>query len=274
MTYLSRIILLIGAMNKLQDYGNNCQFENCKILLFLLSFQTDTLIMSLRRAKNANDIFKDAVFGFTREHEKKERIMVPAMIKYLVLTYYLLDESFASDDSARIKLTEENTVAEAQQYTKKYGKYGDRQFGCLLRGMFQIGDSMNDISECKWTLRFKQQPINVKIGLMQDSWHSDSVHFGAELAHRAMSIVNGQSPWDVNRDPLPWNHGATKEYVVQMCLNIKRKELLFYANGVLVIQLKKSYYFMDQWDLQTCRLGIELNESTNYVKLVEFSTKH
>ena len=48
--------------------------------------------MSLKHVKTAPTVWRDAVFGFMREHAKSEKITVPMMLQYLCLSYYWLDE--------------------------------------------------------------------------------------------------------------------------------------------------------------------------------------
>ena len=77
--------------------------------------------MSLKRAKGANVAFTISVFGYLREHEKDESISVPAMIKYLILNYYLLKETIEEDPCAVQKDDRNVTVTNSYALEFRYG---------------------------------------------------------------------------------------------------------------------------------------------------------
>lgn len=84
----------------LQNDLNNFHFESL----------SKNYIMSNLKAKNANAISRNTVFGFVRSHEQAESMNTPEIIKCLILNYYLLVDKFKEHDQW-IKLTEGNTIA-------------------------------------------------------------------------------------------------------------------------------------------------------------------
>ena len=53
------------------------------------------------KTRTKSNVFECAVFGYVREHEKKQSISAPAMIKYLILNYYVLEKGFQEHDGSK-----------------------------------------------------------------------------------------------------------------------------------------------------------------------------
>ena len=254
------------SFQKCQDVGS-CWMMLPDVVVLLNSKKTAVFselccwIMSLKRAKSANDTITNAVFGFIREHEKKQSVMAPALIKDTF--------TFIGDNSAMsIKLTEGNTVAELEPCYCERGIYGNMEV--------DIADE--SISEYVWTLQFiERQSITIwnlyywKIGLA-DIGKSD-IEFGMYIrpdrSHVARIIVGGISK---RSKQIPSLDPHAKEYVVQMRLDIIGKKLSFVVNGASAVILQGSNA-LDTFLLRKSKLCVRFGYGTKMVKLLDFSIR-
>ena len=89
------------------------------------SVSLSTKMMSLKRLKTANKQFKYSVFGYLRDHEKKQSINIPEMIKYICLNYYLLTEKFTKHGDAMSLNESKDTVQKNDNIDVVNSVYGD-----------------------------------------------------------------------------------------------------------------------------------------------------
>ena len=219
--------------------------------------------MSLKRAKNANNTFKNAVFGFIREHEKEQSVMAPTMIKYLILNYYLIEETFTDNGASGVKLTEGNTVAETVP-------------PFIISGNIQVDVTDESISEYIWTLQFiTTQSMRIgdneywKIGLADGT---PGIMFGVMMSLSlswAMPIVRGHGK---QGEKVPTLDRQAKEHVVQMRLNTIVKTLLFVVNGQTACILLGPNG-LDAFLQRKSKLCVRFSGGTKMVKLLDFSIK-
>lgn len=119
---------------------NTCP-QRSKLKRFVL------VIMALKRTKAAPIVLRDVVFGFIHKHEKNASINVPSIIKYLSLSYYLIEESVEMSDSV-IR-------------SEKYPFEEDAPFrGRLPLYLFDEG-----IYEYQWTLQVQEWSV-MRVGII------------------------------------------------------------------------------------------------------------
>ena len=108
--------------------------------------------MSLARAKRANNFFKDTVFGFVREHERAASVNAPAIIKYIVLNYYLLTDKFTKNGKC-VDLQDGDTVAKPKnEMWKQHRDY-------VVLGSMETGHLNEGMEVSQWTLQMKGDVI-------------------------------------------------------------------------------------------------------------------
>lgn len=90
--------------------------------------------MSLKHVKTAPTVWRDAVFGFMREHAKSEKITVPMMLQYLCLSYYWLDEKLVFNCKMQESIATSRAIG-----TVHIGKYEENIAEC--HWMFEIVES-------------------------------------------------------------------------------------------------------------------------------------
>lgn len=131
--------------------------------------------MSLRRAKHANYLFKDTAFGFVREHERAESINAPAIVKYLILNYYLLTDKFTNNGKG-IDIEDVETVAKCKRDsdTKSLA-------GLSVLGAIEVGYLDEGIQTYQWSLKIKG---DAAIGIVSQQYYQDEIGLNNALVPR------------------------------------------------------------------------------------------
>ena len=187
------------------------------------------------------------VFGFVRRHEKAESTNAPTMIKYMILNYYLLTDSFGEHGASinRYKLRNGHTLAKLN-YIADGCSYVANPLQRSVHGTLEIGDVDEGIEEYQWALRVRSndkcQPY-FSVGVCPPSPsvlrkllhtnHSSciggmyglSFNFG-----RAYSIINGEGGRGTDRE---WGRVTLRSYDrVDVKLNVKKAKVTFLVNGL------------------------------------------
>ena len=212
-------------------------------------------MMSLSRAKNANVIPRNTVFGFVRLNEKASSLSVPEMIRYLILNYYLLDDKFASDT------------------TRIVSEEGIR----YVFGNIDVGHCDEGIAEYEWSVVI-QSNASFELGLLPLHKYSNwTLHdlrrwrFGiivfpgllVDSQRRLRQRFTGKRP-KVPRRLVP-EAGDT----IRMILNVQRKELSFHCKDKCLWTAGKEEGF----DIGKSRLFLGLGLGA-LVKFKGFSIRH
>lgn len=228
--------------------------------------------MSLKRAREASAEFKDPVFGFVREHEKKECIKVTAMIKYLVLNYYFLNETFV-EPGRHIELNE-GSVAKCIS-----SECGDVRGECVF-GSIDVNGPDDGIGEYKWTFRISMPPgpppnsfklpMTLRIGLSatpnQKNPLVSGICFNRCSEHLcATGTVDSFGGVEIGRFNL--------DEEVQMMFETANKKLSFHVNGRCVHHLGRGDYFKG-FGTEKLRLMIRMYGRGFSVQLINFYIKH
>ena len=204
--------------------------------------------MSLKRATTANAQVKNVVFGFIRNHEKREFISVPDMIKYLILNYYLLREAFGNPgNKAPFKLSDDLTVA----------TFDPRNPGVLwsftrpIVGRLPINYVFEGVAEYRWTLEIVQcggYVIEIGLGAFVDGYYNPdySAFFGIQwYSDIIRSVLNDQTVWSKDTRGCPNN--LEQGVIVEITLDTEPDILHFHINGkhVKSIQRNRNAKFVD-----------------------------
>ena len=234
--------------------------------------------MSLKAATEASSEFRNAVFGFVREHENRESMNVPAIIKYLVLNYYFLNEALFAP--GKLIALDEDSVA---RRIPDVGPQSPRRSRCVF-GSIEIGDKNDGIEEYRWTLRMIR-PTNdfglstfwIGLGMTVDAvveGHDEITSmFGLGILRSPPGMTNSWLGCKLIDD-------ECEDYVeipdlgfdeqIQMCLNMERKELSFHIQGTCVFILDEANGFKEG----KLRLMVEMMELVATVQLMDFSIRH
>lgn len=250
----------------------------------LISRRVRLLIMSVKRADRAAVTIKSIVFGFVREHEEKETINAPAIIKYLILNYYLLEERFQEHEKC-IELKQNGSIAFRHCDNVMHLVDGEdrTQYDFSFHyaktyGLTEISDVDEGIAEYEWTIQVNSEEKCFAVGLttmndpeMNDPelWKytfpsgMDGVLIDAQCDWR--KLVRGIPTRDKNMDGKLY-----PIHPVQMRLNMLRKELSFYTNGQLICKIGES----DGFYVDKSRLILMLIKEGDSAKLTGFRIKH
>ena len=106
--------------------------------------------MSLNRAKSANLQTKHIVFGFIRKHEQTTFIAAPELVKYMILNYYLLRETFDTKDKGpAFELSSDCTIVTFDPKKTDPNHTPDM----AVFGVTPILDLSEGVAEYQWTLK-------------------------------------------------------------------------------------------------------------------------
>ena len=73
--------------------------------------------MTLSKIRDIDSKFKDIVFHYIRQHEKKNKqLSIPMMIKYLCLQFYLIQEYFNGLPKSQMTISNVNGQHELTLY--------------------------------------------------------------------------------------------------------------------------------------------------------------
>ena len=215
--------------------------------------------MWVKRAKSANALFTNTVFGFIRKHEKAESIQVPQMIKYLILNDYLLKETIETYPCG---------IKELDQYASARFHYGS----------IKIDPQDESIAEYEWTLHLQSSPWGIAdnslIGLVMcpvqytPSDLPDRV-YGIMCSHKHYFYVIGSL-----FDPQYIGMKSARAKTVVMTFNVVNKDLLFDINGGEYCFKLKESDGVNGLKVGKCRLLVDLlGLSSDAVTLGNFSIK-
>lgn len=196
-----------------------------------------------------------------------ESISAPKMIKYLILNYYLLKDSFGKHDE-RIYVNDKNNVA---WHNALWNKWVD-SVPCSMQGAMELGEADEGVAEYQWNLEFRsndERNADFSVGLSppldfqntQDSY--SEVHHGIWQTNTFRhSIIDGRFNKSVA-------HKSQEIYRLQMRLNVEIPELTIVSNGKRIYRIDKS----DGFKLQKLKLHLVLSNMTR-AELINFSVKH
>lgn len=236
--------------------------------------------MSLVRAKQANDVFKRTVFGFVREHEKKESINAPEIVKYFVLNYYLLTDKFTNNGKC-IDLEEGETVAKLNDVV---GNIYSADYAVL--GSTEVGHLDEKIRECHWSLQMNAKGRRGMIGIVSQQEKKETqfdMALGLPLGSLAYLIFERtDSPFltevtggvcaegnVLQNYSLGYFHISKKD-LIHAVLDLKAQKLSWYINDKHIWNVGKDYDF----NIAICRLWIDLNAfDAAEIKIKDFSIK-
>ena len=229
-------------------------------------------MMSLKRAKKANVSFKNAVFGFVREHEKKKSIAAPEIVKYLILNYYLLTDKFREHGDG-VQVKEECIIVASNPNTlisngpcSSLSAFGD----------IETGDKNEGIDQYEWTLRVN---LNNKrfsrffVGLTLDPTEQATPTAGLPFGTSGIGILpNLKVAMVINSEgrfyPLKWK--SDEKCIIRMRLSVGKKELSFYGNEQFIFKMGES----DGFEIGKFRLFVSLRSNVNTLELIDFAIKH
>lgn len=211
--------------------------------------------MSLIRAKSANAAFTYTAFGMVREHEKKESINVPEMMKYLILNYYLLDDTFKPSDGIKLKQFDKVALS-LSQFSP-------------VTGSIVINEGDEEIAEFEWKL---------KVRLVANA--TNRLVIGVDnptSATRGMFCFDSTGMWycreythiDSKRKAC---FMPTREIIgITMRLHLSTKTLSFESDGIRIFEceLNKDGNFA----VKECRLSIIFGTKGMTAEIVDFAIK-
>lgn len=224
--------------------------------------------MSFKRAKQASVTFKNTVFGFVREHKKDKSINTPAIIKYLILNYYLLEDRFG-DHSKCTELQENGFIA------YKNCPEGSHPSHCHyidIYGCTDVGDADEGFVEYEWTIQISSKLKCFALGLttmdgpkFRDDAFPEGI-FGLFVVgpHRYKLLQGDQV------DDHEHHLGEDSVHTFQMRLNVSTKELSFHNDGKVLLMIGES----DGFKIDKFRLIVSLMDEGASAKLTGFKVKH
>lgn len=247
-------------------------------------FNVSAINMSLKRAKKADGIFQKAVFGFTREHGERESIIIPTIIKYLILNYYLLEDRFEHHGKC-ISLQGNGSIACKQCCKKRIDTYTGKETWCSLYmchkydvayGQSVVGVLEEGIAQYEWTIQFDSNENCFTVGLGTKT-NEKREHYSFPLGMYGLlcapcevddgvsltKVVDGEG---IDMYDEKWEH----VHAVKMCLDMEKEQLLFFVKGKLVLKIGGA----DGFKIEKFRLIIMLIEEGDSARVTNFKIKH
>ena len=223
------------------------------------------------RAKGALATFKNTVFGFLREHEKKDSSNYPAIIKYLILNYYLLEEKFHENDQC-IDLSKNGLAAYRRCIEAVHESDAHRFHWGTVHGVMEISDGEEGISEYEWVIQVNRNMQHIAVGLA--TIDSPKHHFYSfPSGMYGMMVDNGPYYHSIKQGALGCGmNGPDYINTLHMRLNLVYEELSFSINkgyGHCPIRIGKC----DGFKMDKYRLIIMLQQEPDFVVLKEFKIK-
>ena len=136
-------------------------------------------MLSLKRAKSASKTFEYSVFGFMREYEEDQSKIVPIMMKYICLNYYLLDEKFVQHGT-KMELDKCANIIRLNGWPTANTAYGN----------VAITDCDESILEYQWTFKLLRYSPHLCVFIGIDSSNKRHINVNYALFHRNWSIFH------------------------------------------------------------------------------------
>ena len=203
--------------------------------------------MSLQRAKAADPPFRDAVFGYIRRYEKTETCTVPLLVRYLCLTYYLLEDYFA-----RIAVESQGVL------TNEHRKVMNIQKAIAINGHLPIYINNPDegVSEYQW--KFEIEP--------QFNECTTRIHFGLQCLQYRL---------DFDWMSFVVNEFATENLYVSFNVQLRTitlEVMEYYLKDTKILNLSRKQGRSFSLFLQSN--GTDYNCGKFKIKMISFAIKH
>ena len=223
---------------------------------------------SLKRLKEANIRFKYSVFGYLREYEEKTQQLnsnIPKMVKYICLSYYLLDEKFTKHGD-KMNLNDDKNIV------TKCNPFCDTVYG-------NIKIDSNDESILEYLWRFKLLNLTERTDFYLGIDSSNFTKANTQLISGLPTFYAPVFACDcffITHTNEKNKAGKSCYYApkvgdeIDMVCNVKDETLKLKVNGKELSAYIKDIRFKDK----IYRMVLSMKQNTQSIQLLQFGVKY
>ena len=238
--------------------------DKVKVAKFVSSSKVS---MALSKIRDIDSKFKEIVFDYIQQHERKNKpLTIPMMIKYLCLQYYLIQEYFNSHPKSQMIM--KNSTTE-QGYLRILGN----------QNVIDIKDT--SILKYKWVFKLLTATGKSFIGLESTTRQIERVK-GLSSKYKYWLTMIGTEGYECYWLP---STGSIKIKpktgdMIEMILDVKECELGFKINNSIYYKITSKTVEMHRWKggskwMEEMRLKLSLCLSVGQsIEMVSFSVEH